>query len=156
MKIRILSIGKIKQKHIETGILDYLNRLKHFVKCTVENVPDIKNKHSMPNSEIIKRESEALESKIQSKETIILMDINGIQMDSIAFSKYLENKLLLSNRDTVFVIGGAFGVSESLKQKADYSLSLSPLTFTHEMIQLILLEQIYRGFTIMKNVPYHH
>ena len=154
MKIKVLCIGKTDEIYLQTGIKLYLNRLKHYTGIEFEELKDIK---AMSDPEQLKlKEAELFLSKIKNDDTVILLDENGHQFSSIQFSGYIEHKQLHSAKSLVFIIGGAFGHHDVLKSKAQHIISLSKLTFSHQMVRLILLEQIYRAFTIIRNEKYHN
>ena len=155
MKIELLAIGKIKQKFLLDGISEYEKRINYFVKFRIIRLPSIKIK-SKQIEEIKRHESEKFLSKINSTDNVILLEVSGDKMDTVKFSKFVEQKINAHGSKTVFIIGGAYGVNEQLQIRANHIFSMSKLTFTHDMAQLILVEQIYRAYTVIKKIPYHH
>jgi len=155
MKINFLFTGKTKIPYIEEGLRDYLGRLKHYISGETLIVPDLKNTKSLSESDIRKREGENIIKVLPHSNIIVLLDERGKEYNSVELSHFL-NKKMLEGRDLCFVVGGAYGFSEDLYKIADTKLSLSKMTFSHQMIRMILAEQIYRAFTILRNEPYHH
>ncbi len=155
MKLSFLFTGKTKINYIEQGILDYYNRLKHYVKTDIIIVPDIKNTRNMSVNEQKKREGEGIIKAIPDNSFLILLDDKGKKFDSEAFAYYLNRKMV-EGRDICMLIGGPYGFSNEVIAKADIKISLSAMTFSHQMVRLILFEQVYRAFTIIRNEPYHH
>ena len=155
MKITFLFTGKTKIGYIEEGIRDYFERLKHYVKTDLRIIPDLKNTKNMSETEQLRREGEGIIKELPPGNFIILMDEKGRKYSSVEFSRFLERKISEA-KDISIVIGGAYGFSDDLVQKADMKISLSDMTFSHQMVRMILLEQVYRAFTILKGEPYHH
>lgn len=156
MKIKLLAIGKTDDKNLRVLIENYQNRLKHYIKFELEIVPDIKNAKNLTEKQQKEKEGELLLKKIQNTDVLILLDEKGTQYRSIEFSKFLQKKMNSGIKQLVFVIGGPFGFSEAIYKKAQQKISLSKMTFSHQMIRLFMVEQLYRAFTILKNEPYHH
>ncbi len=156
MKIKLLVIGKTDNKELNQLIDVYQNRLKHYIKFSFEVIPDIKNVKNMSEKEQKEKEGELILSKLQATDDLILLDDKGKQYTSIEFSEYLQKKMNSGVKQLVLVVGGAYGFSEDVYKKAKGKISLSKMTFSHQMIRLFIIEQLYRGFTILKNEPYHH
>lgn len=156
MKIKLLAIGKTDDKHLQQLITLYENRLKHYVKFELEIIPDIKNAKNLSEAQQKEKEGEFILSKIQSTDQLMLLDDKGKQYTSMEFSQFLQKKMNSGIKQLVLVIGGPYGFSEEMYKKANGKLSLSKMTFSHQMIRLFIVEQIYRGFTILRNEPYHH
>jgi len=156
MNIRLITIGKTDNKSLQTLIDDYTKRLSFYVKFDLEIIPDIKNVKNLSESQQKEKEGELILSKISASDELILLDENGKTYSSFGFSKYLQKKMNTGIKTLVFVIGGPYGFSDLVYQKAQNKVSLSEMTFSHQMVRLFLIEQIYRGFTILKNEPYHH
>ena len=148
MKFRFLWVGKTKDRNWRGLEDEYYGRLSHFVKCSVT---EIKDKASF---EPIEKEGERLLSKVNRSSFVCLLDVSGKQVDSHQLSKKVESWQMSGHKEITFIIGGAEGVSSEVVKRADFRLSLSILTFTHEMARVILLEQLYRAFTIIKGFPY--
>ncbi|WP_047789780.1 23S rRNA (pseudouridine(1915)-N(3))-methyltransferase RlmH [Tenacibaculum mesophilum] len=156
MKIKLLAIGKTDNKQLQQLIDEYQNRLKHYVKFELEIIPDIKNVKNLSEAQQKEKEGELILSKLQATDQLVLLDDKGKQYTSVEFSQYLQKKMNSGIKQLVLVIGGPYGFSEAVYNKAQGKLSLSKMTFSHQMIRLFIVEQIYRGFTILRNEPYHH
>ncbi len=156
MNIRLLTIGKTDNKALQTLIDDYTKRLSFYVKFDLEIIPDIKNVKNLSEAQQKEKEGELILSKITPTDHLILLDENGKTFSSIGFSDFLQKKMNAGTKTLVFVIGGPYGFSETVYQKAQGKVSLSEMTFSHQMVRLFVIEQIYRGFTILRNEPYHH
>jgi 23S rRNA (pseudouridine1915-N3)-methyltransferase len=156
MKIQILFTGKTRFPFIREGIEEYRKRLIHYADFQIKNLPDLKNTGSWPEKKIKSVEGRNLLKAIDPRDYLILLDEGGKQMDSLAFAGFLEKQAYGSSRTLLFVIGGAYGFSEEAYQRADMKMSLSKMTFSHQLVRLIFLEQLYRAFTIVRGEPYHH
>ena len=156
MTIKLLAIGKTDNKELKTLIGVYEKRLSHYINFDLEIIPDIKNTKSLSENQQKQKEGEFILSKLNNTDALILLDEKGKQYDSINFSEYLQKHMNSGLKQLVFVIGGPYGFSEEVYNKANGKISLSKMTFSHQMIRLFFIEQIYRGFTILKNEPYHH
>ncbi|QLG43897.1 23S rRNA (pseudouridine(1915)-N(3))-methyltransferase RlmH [Costertonia aggregata] len=156
MTIKLLAIGKTDSKALRELVLEYENRLKHYVRFDLDIIPDIKNVKNLSEAQQKEKEGELILKKLLPTDVLILLDENGKQYSSIEFSKYLQKKMNSGIKQLVFVIGGPYGFNERLYQKAQGKLSLSKMTFSHQMVRLFTVEQVYRAFTILKNEPYHH
>jgi 23S rRNA (pseudouridine1915-N3)-methyltransferase len=156
MKIRLLLIGKTTSESLLSGIDDYMKRLKRYVKFEIEYVQQPKNIKNLSSEQIKKYESEQLMTRITNSDYVILLDEVGKELGSRQFSEFIRKKMNESLRYMVFVIGGAYGCSSFLKERANLILSLSKMTFSHQLVRLIFMEQLYRAFTIIRNEPYHH
>ncbi|MGE4346302.1 MAG: 23S rRNA (pseudouridine(1915)-N(3))-methyltransferase RlmH [Flavobacteriaceae bacterium] len=156
MNIKLLAIGKTDNKNLQTLIEQYQKRLSFYVKFDLEIVPDIKNVKNLSEKEQKEKEGELILAKISPTDQLILFDENGKAFSSVGFSEYLQKKMNSGVKTLVFVIGGPYGFSDLVHQKATEKVSLSQMTFSHQMIRLFVVEQIYRAFTILRNEPYHH
>ena len=156
MTIKLLAIGKTDSVQLLQLISEYENRLKHYIKFDLELLPDIKNTKNLTEVQQKEKEGEAILKKINPTDVLILLDENGKQYTSIEFSNFLQKKMNAGIKQLVFVIGGPYGFSSSIYEKAQGKISLSKMTFSHQMIRLFIVEQMYRAFTILKNEPYHH
>jgi 23S rRNA (pseudouridine1915-N3)-methyltransferase len=156
MTIKLLAIGKTDNKSLISLIEDYKKRLNFYVKFQFEIIPDIKKGKNLSEEQQKQKEGELILNTINSSDVLILLDETGKQLDSIGFSNYLQKHMNSGIKQLVFVIGGPYGFSESVYNQAQGKLSLSKMTFSHQMVRLFIIEQIYRGFTILKNEPYHH
>lgn len=158
MKIKILAIGKIKELYLKDAIDEYLKRLSRFAKIEIIEVSDqsITDNPSPKEIDIAKNiEAEKILSKIKANEYIILLDLGQKELESPAFATFLDKKLVENGGNITFVIGGSYGLGEKLKKRGDTSLSLSKMTFTHQLTRIIFLEQLYRAFKILNNEVYH-
>lgn len=156
MTITLLAIGKTDNKNLIALIDDYQKRLSHYVKFNLEVIPDIKNVKNLSEKQQKEKEGELILSKITKSDVLILLDENGKQHDSVAFANYLQKHMNSGIKNLIFVIGGPYGFSETVYERANGKLSLSKMTFSHQMVRLFFIEQLYRGFTILRNEPYHH
>ncbi|WP_395042849.1 23S rRNA (pseudouridine(1915)-N(3))-methyltransferase RlmH [Flavobacterium sp.] len=156
MNIKLLTIGKTDNKNLQLLIDEYSKRLSFYIKFDLEIIPDIKNVKNLSENQQKEKEGELILSKLATTDQLILLDENGNAFSSIGFSDYLQKKMNAGIKTLVFVIGGPYGFSEEIYKKANGKISLSEMTFSHQMVRLFVIEQIYRGFTILKNEPYHH
>ncbi|AWM14770.1 23S rRNA (pseudouridine(1915)-N(3))-methyltransferase RlmH [Flavobacterium sediminis] len=156
MNIKLLTIGKTDNKNLQALIDDYSKRLGFYIKFDLEIIPDIKNVKNLSEAQQKEKEGELILSKLTPTDHLILLDENGKEFSSMGFSEFLQKKMNAGIKTLVFVIGGPYGFSEQVYQKAAGKVSLSQMTFSHQMVRLFVIEQIYRGFTILKNEPYHH
>lgn len=156
MTIKLLAIGKTDNKELQKLIDDYQKRLGFYIKFEFEIIPDIKNSKNLTEEQQKLKEGELIISKLNTSDVLILLDENGKQIDSISFSNYLQKHMNSGIKQLVFVIGGPYGFSEEIYIKAQGKLSLSKMTFSHQMVRLFVIEQLYRAFTILRNEPYHH
>jgi len=156
MKIKLLAIGKTDDKNLQILINTYESRLKHYIKFELEIIPDIKNVKNLSLKLQKEKEGELILKKLQPTDSLVLLDEKGKEFRSIEFSSFLQKKMNTGVKQMVFVIGGPYGFSEKVYKKAVGKISLSKMTFSHQMIRLFFVEQLYRAFTILKNEPYHH
>ena len=156
MNIKLLAIGKTDNKELQKLIDDYTKRLSFYIKFDLEIIPDIKNVKNLSESQQKEKEGELILAKLFPTDQLILLDENGSVFSSMKFSDYLQKKMNSGVKTLVFVIGGPYGFSEEVYQKAQGKISLSQMTFSHQMVRLFFIEQLYRGYTILKNEPYHH
>jgi 23S rRNA (pseudouridine1915-N3)-methyltransferase len=156
MKITVLSIGKTKDPYLKEGLKLYLEKLSRYTNLAWTELDDVKNASSLPVPELKRRESALILSKINAGDHLILLDENGKALSSPEMAAEIGSLMNRSISNIVFVIGGAYGFDESLYKQANQKLALSKLTFTHQMVRLILAEQLYRAFSILNNEKYHH
>jgi len=156
MKIKLMAIGKTDDKNLQSLIETYQNRLKHYINFELEIIPDIKNAKNLSETQQKEKEGELILKKIITTDILILLDEKGKEFRSVDFSAYLQKKMNSGIKQLVIVIGGPYGFSETIYKKAQGKISLSKMTFSHQMIRLFVVEQFYRAFTILKNEPYHH
>ena len=156
MKVELWAIGKTNERYLETGIEVYAKRLKHYLKFEFNILPDVKKAGKRSQVQLKDKEGETALKALQAGDYLVLLDERGKRMTSTAFAEFINHKLQLSHRRIIFLIGGAFGFSPALYEKADHKISLSDMTFSHQMIRLFMAEQIYRAMTILNNEPYHN
>lgn len=156
MTIKLLAIGKTDDPSLQNLTEVYIRRLQFYNKFEIELIPDIKNSKSLDEKQQKQKEGEILLNKLSVSDFVILLDENGKQFTSEDFSVYLQKRMNSGIKQLVFIIGGPYGFSEDIYQRADAKLSLSKMTFSHQMVRLFFIEQLYRAFTILKNEPYHH
>ncbi len=156
MKIKLVAVGKTDNKHLQQLINDYQSRLKHYIGFDFLVIPDVKNTKNLRESQQKEKEGEAILKQLQPSDQLLLLDENGKSYSSIEFSKLLQKKMLSGCKQLVFVIGGPYGFSEAVYKRAHGKMALSAMTFSHQMVRLFAVEQLYRAFTIIKNEPYHH
>ncbi len=156
MKIIIVVIGKTDEAYLNTGIAKYLDRIKHYIPLEMKVIPDLKNTKSLSEEQQKNKEGELILQQIQPTDELILLDEGGKMFSSRDFAGFMEQKLLLGIKRVVFVIGGPYGFSMDVYNRATAKISLSKMTFSHQMVRLIFAEQLYRAMTILKNQPYHH
>lgn len=158
MKIRLIVVGKLKEKYLVDGIKEYTKRVSGYTNIEIIEVADerIPEKASLAEEVLVKaKEGRRILDKIKQDDYVILLDVGGKELDSVAFSKHIENCMIQGKSTIDFVIGGSLGHGEDILQRANFRLSFSPMTFPHQLMRLILVEQIYRAFKIMKNETYH-
>ena len=158
MNITIISVGKLKEKYLKQGIEEYTKRLSRYTKLNLVEVPDEKAPENLSNAEeqIVKnKEGEGILKHIKEGTYVIALDLKGKMLSSEELADKLQNLGITGNSNIAFIIGGSLGLSEEVLKRADYKLCFSPMTFPHQLMRLILLEQVYRGFRIMKGEPYH-
>ena len=155
MKTELILVSKTTDKHLTAGIDDYVSRICHYLPFAITVIPELKNTKNMTEEQQKVREGELILQKIQPSDTVVLLDEHGKEFRSIEFADWLQKKQNMARR-LVFVIGGPYGFSESIYKRADELLSLSKMTFSHQMVRLLFVEQIYRACTIIKGEPYHH
>ena len=156
MKISLIIVGKTDVKWVREGLDLYVSRLSHYVPFTLDEIPELKNVSSLTQDQIKEKEGELVLKRIKDADEVILLDERGKELRSVELAAFLEDKLARGGRDLVFVIGGAYGFSGRMYDRADAKLSLSRMTFSHQMVRTIFAEQLYRAFTIIKGEPYHH
>ena len=156
MNIKLLCIGKTDDRNLEELIAIYTKRLKFYVNFELEIIPDLKKTKNLSEEQQKEKEGELILGKIQSTDELILLDENGKDFSSVKFADYLQNKMNSGIKTLVFVIGGPYGFSQSIYNAARGKVSLSKMTFSHQMIRLFMTEQVYRAFTLPKNDPSHH
>ena len=156
MKITLLTVGKTDKDWVKKGLDIYVSRLKHYISFNITEIPELKNVSALTTAQIKQKEGEFILKNVRSADELILLDERGSMLSSVEMAKKLQDKITYSGRDIVFVIGGAYGFSDDVYDRADSKISLSKMTFSHQMVRVIFVEQLYRSFTIIKGEPYHH
>ncbi|TCD03689.1 23S rRNA (pseudouridine(1915)-N(3))-methyltransferase RlmH [Pedobacter psychroterrae] len=156
MKISLLVVGKTEDKYLIEGIEKYINRLKHYIGFNMLVIPELKNTKSLTEAQQKSKEAELILKQVSNADTLILLDENGKTYTSVLFANYLNKQMIGSVQHLVFIIGGPYGFDEQIYKRANGSISLSAMTFSHQMVRLFFTEQLYRAFTILKGEPYHH
>jgi len=156
MKITLLTVGKTDKEWVKNGLDIYASRLKHYIPFSLVEIPELKNVSSLSKEQIKIREGELILKNIRPSDDLILLDERGKEYSSMELAKVIQDKISYAGKDMVFVTGGAYGFSEAVYARANSKLSLSRMTFSHQMVRTIFVEQLYRAFTIIKGEPYHH
>jgi len=156
MTITLLAIGKTDNTELNSLINDYTKRLGHYIKFKLEIIPDLKKIKNLSVAQQKEKEGNLILKQISKSDILVLLDENGKQFTSVDFSKYLQKHMNSGIKNLILVIGGPYGFSEAIYKRAQGKISLSKMTFSHQMIRLFIIEQLYRGFTILRNEPYHH
>lgn len=156
MKITLLTVGKTDVKWVKEGLDLYVSRLSHYAPFQLREIPELKNVSALDREQIKVREGELILKSLRPSDEVVLLDEGGRELRSVEFASWLEERFSRGSRDIVFVIGGAYGFSNEVYARADSKLSLSKMTFSHQMVRTIFAEQLYRAFTIMRGEPYHH
>lgn len=156
MNITLLMTGSTSEPYVADGYSIFMKRLKHYIKVKEVIIPDIKDRKHLNAEQIKEKEAALILDKLSTANFSVLLDEHGKEFSSVEFSGFMQKTMNSGIRELFFIVGGAYGVAESVKQKADLTISLSRMTFTHQFIRLILAEQIYRAMTILKNEPYHN
>jgi 23S rRNA (pseudouridine1915-N3)-methyltransferase len=156
MKIRFIVIGKTDDSYLKTGISEYITRLKHYITVEYTEIPALKKSSSLSMQEQQAREKDLIEKNLKPGETVVLLDEHGKQMTSTDLALYLNQKMVSGIKSLVFLVGGPYGFHTDLIKKKFEMISLSKMTFSHQMVRLVFAEQLYRAFTILRNESYHH
>ncbi len=156
MKIILLTVGKSTNSHLIKLQEEYQNRLKYYIPFEMTVVPELKNTKNLSVNEQQEKEADLILKQLENSDEVILLDEKGKQFTSVGFSEFISKKMLASHKRMVFVVGGPYGFSDRVYQRANGKVSLSAMTFSHQMIRVIFVEQLYRAMTILKGEPYHH
>ncbi len=156
MLVHLICIGKTGKKFLEEGENEYLTRLKHYVPFKFTQIPDIKGAKNLSELQIKEKEGQLLIQYFETNDEVYLLDENGEQFSSMKFAQFFQNKFNKGKKNLFFIVGGPYGFSDELYKRANGKISLSKMTFSHQMIRLFFIEQVYRAMTILKNEPYHH
>lgn len=152
----MLTVGKTDKDWVKQGMDIYVSRLKHYIPFSITEIPELKNVSALSREQIKAKEGELILKNIKPADNLVLLDERGKEYSSVEFAKVLQDKINYEGKDIVFVIGGAYGFSEDVYRRANSRMSLSRMTFSHQMVRAIFAEQLYRAFTIIKGEPYHH
>lgn len=156
MKVALVLVGKTVNKHFVELIDEYAGRVKHYIGFDIITIPELKNTKSLSADQQKQQEGELILKQLQGGDHVVLLDEHGKEFRSVEFSKWVEQKMQTVNKRLVFVIGGPYGFSPDVYAKANEKISLSKMTFSHQMVRLVFTEQLYRGCTIIRGEPYHH
>ncbi|MBR5822402.1 MAG: 23S rRNA (pseudouridine(1915)-N(3))-methyltransferase RlmH [Alistipes sp.] len=156
MNIELIVVGKTDMKEVEALVTMYTKRLNHYVRFAITTIADVRNTKKLSEAEQKRLEGEAILKLINESDHLMLLDEHGAELRSIEFADMLQRRMLSGTKRLVFVIGGPYGFSDAIYQRANSKLSLSKMTFSHQIVRAIFTEQLYRAFTILKNEPYHH
>ena len=156
MNVELIVVGKTDMKEVETLVAMYTKRINHYVRLAITTLADIRNTRKLSESEQKRLEGEAILRLISDSEHLTLLDEHGAEYRSIEFAEVLQRRMSSGVKRLVFVIGGPYGFSDAVYQRANSKISLSKMTFSHQIVRAIFTEQLYRAFTILKNEPYHH
>ena len=156
MKTLLILVGKTTSKVFNTGINDYVERISHYMPFDIITIPELKNTKNSTEEQQKEKEGELILKHIQPGDTLVLLDEHGKEFRSIEFADWVERKMHTVNKRLVFIIGGPYGFAPKVYEAAQEKISLSKMTFSHQMIRLIFVEQLYRAMTILNNNPYHH
>ena len=156
MTIILLSVGKTDVPWVKEGLDLYASRLKHYVPFSVTEIPELKKAASLSRQQIKEKEGELILKQVGPQDVLILLDEHGRECRSLEFAEFLEKQLSTGAKSLIFTVGGAYGFSEEVYKRANWKISLSKMTFSHQMVRTIFAEQLYRAFTILKGEPYHH
>jgi len=155
MKTLLILVGKTTDKHFQAGIDDYASRIGHYMPFDIVTIPELRNTKSLSEEQQKTSEGELILRQLQPSDTVVLLDEHGREFRSVEYARWLTQKQQTTRR-LVFVIGGAYGFSDAVYERANEKISLSKMTFSHQMVRLIFTEQLYRACTIIKGEPYHH
>ena len=156
MRFTLLTVGKTDIKWVSEGLEVYSSRLRHYIPFEIKEIPELKNASSLSRDQIRTAEGKLILKNLRDSDEVVLLDEHGREFRSVEFASMLEKRLSASSRDLVFVIGGAYGFSTEVYERASSKISLSKMTFSHQMVRTIFVEQLYRAFTIIRGESYHH
>jgi 23S rRNA (pseudouridine1915-N3)-methyltransferase len=156
MNIELIVVGKTDMKEVEALVTMYSKRLNHYVRFAITTIADVRNTKKLSEAEQKRLEGEAILRLINDSDHLMLLDEHGAELRSLEFAELLQRRMSAGTKRLVFVIGGPYGFSDAVYSRANSKLSLSKMTFSHQIVRAIFTEQLYRAFTILKNEPYHH
>jgi 23S rRNA (pseudouridine1915-N3)-methyltransferase len=156
MKITFITVGKTEDAYLKDGIEKYVKRLKHYTKLEMADIPELKNTKALTEDQQKAKEAELILKKVTVQDHVILLDENGMEFTSVQFANYINKRSVSSSANLIFIVGGPYGFDQSVYQRANDKISLSRMTFSHQMVRLFFVEQLYRAYSIIKGEPYHH
>lgn len=156
MKMTLMTVGKTDVKWVREGLDLYVSRLSHYIPFSLVEIPELKNVSALSQEQIRQKEGELILKGVRPADELILLDEHGREYRSVEWAAFIQDKMARGGRDLVFVVGGAYGFSSDVYSRANGKISLSKMTFSHQMVRTIFAEQLYRAFTIIKGEPYHH
>lgn len=156
MRITLLLIGATDKNYLNDGIADYQRRLIHYLPFEIRVIADIKNSRNLTDEQQKERQGKSLLDLVSTGDELVLLDVGGAEVSSAGFANWIEKRMVAGTRQLIFVVGGAYGFSEAVYKRADSRISLSRMTFPHQLVRLLFVEQLYRAMTIIKGEPYHH
>lgn len=156
MRLTLLTVGKTDIPWVREGLEMYVSRLGHYAPFTLKEIPELKGVSALSREQIKEREGALVLGQLKPSDEVVLLDEHGREYRSLKFAEWLGGRMAGSSRDLVFVVGGAYGFSEAVYARADGKLSLSKMTYSHQLVRTIFAEQLYRAFTILRGEPYHH
>ncbi|MGY4539349.1 23S rRNA (pseudouridine1915-N3)-methyltransferase [Mucilaginibacter sp. UYNi724] len=156
MKITFITVGKTEDAYLKDGIEKYIKRLKHYTKLELVDIPELKNTKALTEDQQKAKEAELILKKITVQDHVILLDENGMAFTSVQFANYINKRSVSSSANLIFIVGGPYGFDQTVYQRANDKISLSRMTFSHQMVRLFFVEQLYRAYSIIKGEPYHH
>jgi len=156
MKIELLLTGKTSENYLREGISVFEKRLGHYVNFNIKVIPDLKNTKNLSSLQVMDAESKLILKELNKRSSLILLDEKGKGFKSTEFATFIENKMIMGSADIQFLVGGPYGFSDKIYKIPHSKISLSKMTFSHQMVRLLFVEQLYRAFTIIRGEPYHH
>ena len=156
MKIKLLLIGKTDESYLKQGIEKYTKRIKHYLSFDFITIPDLKNTRNLSEEQQKQKEGELILNQLNPADFVVLLDEKGKEYSSVDFSKFIEKQMISGLKNLIFIVGGPYGFSKHLYERSNIKISLSQMTFSHQMVRLIFVEQLYRAMSIIKGEPYHH
>jgi len=156
MNLILLTVGKTDVKWVKEGLDLYASRLKHYIPFSIVEIPELKKVASLTRQQIKEKEGELILKQVGPQDILVLLDEHGREYRSLEFADFLEKQLATGAKNLIFTVGGAYGFSDAVYDRANWKISLSKMTFSHQMVRTIFAEQLYRAFTILKGEPYHH
>lgn len=156
MKIKLLLIGKTDTDYLNKGINEYVKRIKHYLPFEMIIIPDLKNTKNLSEEQQKQKEGELILGHLSNSDFLVLLDENGTEFNSVSFSGFIEKQMISGLKNLIFVVGGPYGFSDEVYKQGNSKISLSKMTFSHQLVRLIFAEQLYRAMTIIKGEPYHH